>query len=140
MGAPYPSLSSAGFISETYKKADRIMSTFFTSEFSQSNFYRGKISSLQYLVKSHGKEPNVLALKVQEMLTALFNRYFNDTLRESVTITVTSKDVDDSTDNRYKLNVDAVLVVDSIPYSLGRILDVENSLIKNIFEINNTGN
>ena len=60
MGKPLPTLSSSGFVSGIAEKADRLMSYYFVSEDSQSNLYRGQITSLPKQIQLLGNDEQAL--------------------------------------------------------------------------------
>ena len=135
---PIPTLTSEGWVSEPYKKADFLLGHFFVSEASQSNTFAGNISSLPYLVQNFGSTPKEFALAVENNVTTLFNRYYVDTAgNTTISVKASIKNADDSSINRYELVLDASIIINGVNYVLGRVVDVENSIIKNISDLNN---
>jgi hypothetical protein len=138
MSAPLPSLSATGWVDEPFKKADMILGHFFVAQASQSNLYKGEVSSLPALVQEHGKDPDLLATAVESNVSRLFNRYFGGTTPDTqVSVKVSVVDSSDDKNTRYEIRLDASVTIDGTFYSLGRIVDVENSSITKIIEINN---
>ena len=132
MGNPLPTLSSSGFVSGIAEKADRLMSYYFTSEASQSNLYRGEVTSLPKQIQLLGNDEAALAARIRTELERLFGNYF-----DGVEVNV-STDIPNTADpNRINVTVSATLIDGGQQYSLGRLINVVNSRIAKIIDINN---
>lgn len=77
-----PSLSTRGFVDGVVDRVDRLLSYFLIANYSQTELYYSKITSLAYLVKLYGAEPRQLTANVQSTLTNQFMRYFEGCLVE----------------------------------------------------------
>jgi hypothetical protein len=128
---PVPTLSIAGWISAPVDKADVLMSHFFEAEKSQTHLYGDNVSSLQWLVQRHGNDPSNMSFQLRSTLEAYLNRYF-DTAQVTVNVN------DDGTP-RYELQVYMQVVADGKTYSIGKLLQVNNSKIQKIINLNNDG-
>lgn len=133
MAAHLPTLSSSGFVADIAEKADRLMSYYFVSDASQSNLYRGQITSLPAQVQQHGHDEINLAQAVRNELTAYLTRYFD---MVDVSTRTDLPNVEDP--NRINLTVSVIVTQDGKQYSLGRLVSVLNSKIVEIVDINNT--
>lgn len=132
MGRALPTLSSSGFVNGIAEKADRLMSYYFTSEASQSNLYRGEITSLPKQIQLLGNDESGLASRIRVELERLFGYYFDAVEFEVIT------DVPNPTDpNRINVTISATLIDNGQQYSLGRLINVVDSQIARIIDINN---
>ena len=132
MGNVLPTLSSSGFVSGIAEKADRLMSYYFASEASQSNLYRGEITSLPKQIQLLGNDEAALSTRIRTELERLFGNYF-----DGVEVNVNT-DIPNAADpNRINVTVSATLIEGGQQYSLGRLINVVNSRIAKIIDINN---
>lgn len=121
---PLPTLSTNGWVTDIVALATRLMDYFLASEYSQSQFYYGEVSSLQYLIQQHGHDPQMLAQRTQLQLDRYLTRYF-----EQVRVNV---DVDDqpASGAHYGLQIQADLSDGQRMHSLGRLIWVgENQIL-----------
>ena len=135
MSAPVPTLSSDGFVTAIPSKADRLLSYFFLSQASQSNAYRGKIASLPSLIQQYGNDDYSLRTALERTLTDMLGSYFEQV---SVTVTVTKGD-DTKVPGRMDVSVSVDVIDNGISYSFGRLVQVLNSKIQRIIDLNNNG-
>lgn len=75
-----PNLSIRGFVSDIVGRVDLLLSYFLVANYSQTELYYSKITSLPYLVKQYGNDPRQLTSEVQSALTTYFTRYFEGIL------------------------------------------------------------
>jgi len=73
-----PSLSTDKFIHEPLLKLDTLYTYFLASEFSQTNVYRGNISSLKYIFSNNSDNNKSLISDVDRSLTNFLERYFKE--------------------------------------------------------------
>lgn len=73
-----PTLSTDNFISEPILKLDVLYAYFLSSEFSQSNTYKGEISSLKYLMQKNTGDSSMLVSDLISTLTTYLKRYFTE--------------------------------------------------------------
>lgn len=133
MAAKVPTMSSSGFVEDIAEKADRLMSYYFVSESSQSNLYRGQITSLPAQIQQHGHDEVNLVEAVRNELTTYLSRFF-----DGMDVNVRSDLPNKNDPNRINLTVNVIVVQDGKQYSLGRLVSVLNSKIVDIVDINNT--
>lgn len=128
----FPSLSEDGWVTETNKLADKLMSSFFTSEFSQSYTYYGSISSFPYILAMYGHDPVTMAAHTEDQLMQLFSRYFQE-----VQVNCEEYKSDNQT-NQAAITI-AITFTDShgVTSDLTKLLELENTKIKQIININN---
>lgn len=116
-----PTLTPAGWVNDITMMSSRTMDYFIASDYSQSYFYPGEVSSLPYLIRVYGHEPMELRREVQVVLMRYFMRYFDDAQVEV--------NVKDNIDGRYNLLIDATLVQGEKVLSLGRAISIVDSKI-----------
>jgi len=133
MGKPLPTLSSSGFVSGIAEKADRLMSYYFVSEDSQSNLYRGQITSLPKQIQLLGNDEQALTSRITKELERLLGSYF-----DGVEVNVTTAIPNTQDPNRINVTVSATVAENGQQYSLAKLINVVNSRIVKIIDINNT--
>lgn len=121
---PLPTLTTNGWVRDIVATATRLMDYFLASEYSQTQFYYGEVSSLQYLIQQHGHQPEVLAQRTQQQLNRYFSRYF-DRVRVNAEI-----EEDSSDPAHYELKIQAEFSDGRQMYSLGRLIWIgENQIL-----------
>lgn len=135
MVAAVPTLSTQGWVSDVTALADRLMAYFFISDYSQTRYFPGSVSSLPYLVQRHGSDPFTLRQRTRDTLYSYLSAYF-----DSVDIEVTTDQPAPDDPNRIQLTVKATVAKDNKTYSLGRLVSVNNNLVQKIINLNNEGN
>jgi len=134
MARPLMSLSLKGTIHDPQQKADRLMSYYFTTNRSQSNIFRRHMISLPYQIQSRSGDIRAIQKSVESELQTYLSHYF-----DSVSAHVRSDIPNREDPGRYNLIVDVILMQDGVSYSLGRLLEVDGSIIKAIIKVNNEG-
>lgn len=132
MANPIGTLSAKGWVNEMSIKADYLLSYYFTSQYSQSNLYRGGISSLQYHLQMWGNSPNALTNQLPEAIKNYLSGYF-----DMVTATVKLVDPTSVDDGRMTIQLSVSVTQDGVTSSLGRLVSYLNSKIVSIFNMNN---
>lgn len=132
MANPIGTLSAKGWVSEMSVKADYLLSYYFTSQYSQSNLYRGGISSLQYHLQMWGNSPSALTNQLPNAIEKYLSGFF-DTVSASVKI-VDPTSVEDS---RMTIQLTVNVTQNGVSASLGRLVSYLNSKIVSIFNMNN---
>lgn len=85
-----PTLSTANFITEPILKLDTLYAYFLSSEFSQTNTYKGNIASLKYLMQKNTGDTSALVSDIISTLTVFLKRYFTEVnvFAEMIDVTV----------------------------------------------------
>ncbi len=85
-----PTLSTDNFITEPILKLDTLYAYFLSSEFSQTNTYKGNIASLKYLMQKNTGDTSALVSDIISTLTVFLKRYFTEVnvFAEMVDVTV----------------------------------------------------
>jgi hypothetical protein len=125
--APVPSLSTKGFLRDPYEKADQLSADFFQNQASQTNFYKGEISSLTFLLNKHSNDSSALRAAVKDTLTTLFSRYF-----DMVEVDVTIQFPETKADSRFDLRVELTFMQNGITYNLGKLVEIVDSKLNNV--------
>lgn len=134
MSVAVPTLSTEGWVKDVTGKADRLMSYFLVSDFSQTAFYPGTISSLPYLVQQYGSNAFEIEQRTRDTLYELFQRYF-----DGVEVQVSTETPSPEEPNKINLTISATVVSEGKAYSLGRLINVNNNLIQQIINLNDQG-
>lgn len=77
MATAIPQLSEAGWVTNPKEKADLMFAHFFLSEFSQTQFYPGRISSFPYIVQSTLNDVDKLIETTKETLRNYFRPFYS---------------------------------------------------------------
>lgn len=133
MGNILPTLSSSGWIEEIAEKADRVMTYFFVSEYSQSDSFKGNITSLPHLIQKFGNDPLTLKSEVSRKLQGLLERYFDEA---SVGTEITNED---QAHSKMDLEVSVMLRDGGEAYSLARVIKTLNGKVEEFIRVNNEG-
>ena len=125
MMSKIPTLTPDGFIENDNLKLNKLYEYFITSEYSQTFFYVGHVSSLKYLLGEYPihDDPEDLASAIKQTLEAMYARYF-DTVTVSCTVT---EELVNSNIFNIKLNIE--VVNNDIANSLYRSVHITNSKI-----------
>jgi hypothetical protein len=129
---PVPTLTAKGWATDMETKADMLLSYYFTSQYSQSNLYRGGISSLQYQLQQWGNNPMSLQNYLQTAISTYLSKYF-----DSANVLITIVDPTSQQDQRMTVQVDARVTQNGVTASLGRLVYFLNATIVSIMNMNN---
>ncbi len=134
MANAIPSLSGKGWIQDVKPKADKLMAYYLTSNYSQTDLFRGDVVSLPKQVQEHNSDPVALRDLIRADLERLLGRYF-----DSVTVDV-STDIPNKDDPaRLNITLNATVVQDGVSYALGRLIESAQGQVAKIFTLNNEG-
>lgn len=128
-----PTLSLEGVIHDPVKKADYLLSCFYTSQYSQSNAWLGRIQSLPYLIKlstgNGGLDPALLASNTETSVKALLTPWF-----DSATVSVTYQD-EERNDSVFNIIVNLALVDDGETINVKNSLEIYNSRLARVADM-----
>lgn len=130
-----PTLSTAGFVTDMPTMIDRMFSYYLTSDYSQSNLFQGKILSLQKQVQAYQHDRTMLVNNIREELEGYFN-----SVADSTTVRVSIDDPNPDDPNRINITLEAMVVKGGKAYSVGKLIETQDSKILKIIHLNNDGN
>lgn len=127
----YPTMDSVGFITNPKAKAERILTDYIGSNYSQSNIFLGRVKSLIFAIKNNTNDMPKTAMQIQDDLTTLYNAYL-----DSVTVDVSIVPVShsDGSDNSavYDLQISVQFLANGVIESLGKSIQMDNTGFKRI--------
>ena len=124
-----PQLGGAGWISDPAQQLNTMMAYAITSNYSQSTIYKGKVTSIPYILAQYQNNQAELVSHLQSSLTEYFYPVF-----DSVTVDV-SADLPDA--RRYNIYITIEVTKDSKVYNLAVTAPVDNGVLaKTLVEIN----
>ena len=129
---PVPSLSPAGWVTDVATKADILMAWFFESIKSQTYIYGSNVSNLQWLIEEYGSNTMTLTSQISSTLEIYLGRYF-----DFVSATVTADDTPSNLNGSITITIHCLITDNGIQYSLGKLLQVSDSTVIDIININN---
>jgi hypothetical protein len=121
----YPTLDSVGFITNPRSKAERILTDYLGSNYSQSNIFLGRVKSLIYAIKNNTNNIVRTSNQVQDDLSTLFNAYL-----DSVTVEVQMEPITNANGQataRYDLQIKVQFLNNGIIESLGKTIQLDNT-------------
>lgn len=134
MSQVVPTLTLSGFVSDVPTMIDAMFSYYLTSDYSQSNVFHGKIVSLQKQIQQFQHSEVELERNIREQLETYFRSVADD-----VTIDVTTAIPNPADPNRLNITLSAILVKEGKSYSVGRLVETQDSKILSIINLNNQG-
>ena len=127
MSQAVPSLDSSGWVSGLGQKADRLLSYWITSQYSQTILFRGKIRPLQWLLQHYGTQDRIgLQDGIQAALNDMFSPYFDQVI---VNVGVDPYVADDS---MLDIRIDITVYDKGSAYSVGSLLSTTGTLLSKI--------
>lgn len=131
---PLPTLSTDGWISNTKKKIDRLLTHFWLSEYSATETYKGNIASLPWLVQTYSRNMRELENATQRTLQSYFERYF-PVAKVTVVVSETTKG-----SNKYNINMNIEVTDNAGNISQGGVISqFMETKLETIALMNNEG-
>ena len=121
----YPTLDSVGFLTTPESKAERILSDYIGTNFSQSNVFYGSLKSMIYAVKNNTNDMAGLANQVTNDLTELYGKYLSGVVVEVQTVPTVDPD-GNVNDAVYELQMDVQFLSGSNVVQLAKSIMVDN--------------
>jgi hypothetical protein len=131
-GVFIPTMGIKGWINATEDVADYMVACFMESNPSQLVFSRDQSTSLQYLLKENAGFPTELETKLQSALDKKLKTVFGD--QSYANVTVDNKPDDDT---KFTINFTGYIITAERSYTLGRAVQIQDSRVVKIAEINN---
>lgn len=133
MSIPVPTLSTQGWVTDLSSKIDYLLSHFFVSDFKQTHFYPGTITSLPEMMQKTGGDPQLLMPELKNKLLTYLTKYY-----EAVTVEVLpTVNLASSTATRIELVLRIDVTDDGEKGAFARLLKTENSKLARIMALNN---
>jgi hypothetical protein len=129
-----PTLSTAGFVTDMPSMIDRMFSYYLTSDYSQSNLFEGKILSLQKQVQAYQHDRTMLVSNIRDELEGYFN-----SVADSSTVKVSLDDPNPDDPSRINITLEAMVIKNGKAYSVGKLIETQDSKILKIIHLNNEG-
>ena len=121
----YPTLDSVGFLTTPESKAERVLSDYIGTNFSQSNVFYGSLKSMIYAVKNNTNDMAGLANQVTNDLTELYGKYLSGVVVEVQAVPTVSPD-SSVNDAVYELQMDVQFLSGSNVVQLAKSIMVDN--------------
>jgi hypothetical protein len=131
---PVPTLSPAGWVFATAEKADFLISHFFEADYIQSYLYAGRISNIQWLIEQYGNDITNFSNQLRRTLDTYLGRYY-----QVVNIVITTDDNATNLTDKVSVGIQCDVTENGTTYSIGRLLNIQNSIVETIVKLNNTG-
>lgn len=130
--ATMPSLSEDGWVTDSVKVADYLLSHFFLSEYSQTYIYHQQVSSLPWILQVTQGDMNATIDKTRRTLSEYFSRYFNN-VEVEVTDATSAEEPSKAAISLYIRFSDK----ENKEHVLGKFLETHDLKITKIIDINN---
>lgn len=122
MAIALPMLTTEGWVVDPKLQLNRIFAHIFLTDYSQSNIYAGKVTSLQYIIAEQGPNTNNIPEKLEKAISTILKRYF-----DNVEVFVKEKPSTSSEDDKYNLTLEAIVYKENVSYDLKTGLVVDGS-------------
>lgn len=130
MARTVPVLGPAGFTTDMVIKADHAMSNFYITLPSQTDIYRGSVTSLGDIIRRYGNDALQVEQEMQRSLTGYLERQF-----EEVSVSVTAVTHAD----RIEIQITAILRDGEKNLDLHHVVTATDSKIRSIIDLQNNG-
>lgn len=127
-------LDQDGNINSPSKIADRLMSYFYASDFSQSTALYGNIISLPALIQKNSNNPDQVVSDISSGLTSLFTPFF-DSINFDVTYEIDNQNSGMNIRSRYNIKVYGTMTKDGVDHSLANLLAITNNQLSKVSEL-----
>lgn len=127
-------LDQDGNINSPSKIADRLMSYFYSSDFSQSTALYGDIISLPAIIQKNSNNPDQVISEVSSGLTALFTPFF-DSVNFDVTYDIDNQNSGMNIRSRYNIKVYGNMSKDGVDHNLANLLAITNNQLSKVSEL-----
>lgn len=128
-----PHLGLKHWVTDPVSMLDLMLAQSMVSEWSQTNQYRGTITSFPYLVAKFGSDPLQMTRETETAYQNYIEKHY-----EGALVTVTFNDPKDGS-GKYELYIYIEVFVDGKKYDLTRGFSIIDSTFKKISEISNNG-
>lgn len=129
-----PTLTPAGWVTNVVDKLDFLITYAFLSNYSQTNIYAGKVTSIPWLIQKHGADVDGLMSQMTVSLEQYFRRYFDE-----VAVVVERSKLDNPASNKVTMSLIVNVTDDGIKYSLAHAISMKDSNFLSYAKLNNEG-
>ena len=134
MTTAIPTLGTDGWITAMESTADYIISTFLATNRSMSTLHRTQNTSLQYLLKQYANDPLNLEIALRDVLSVKLQAVFGESAQALVSVTP----IDPETNpDAFSIQFTGIVTDGLKEYTVGKLVQFQNSRIINIAAINN---
>ena len=127
-------LDQDGNISSPSKIADRLMSYFYASDFSQSTALYGDIISLPAIIQKNSNNPDQVVSDISSGLVTLFLPFF-DSVNFDVTYEIDNQNTGLNIRSRYNIKVYGSMSKDGVDHNLANLLAITNNQLSKVSEL-----
>ena len=127
-----PSLGTEGWLKDPESVADELLSSFLTTNTSQSTLFRQHNKSLQYILQEFSGDMLGLETELHKVLTSKLTSVFGDSA--SIIIEVES---DEAKPDQFSIKFNSTVNVKGREYVIGKLVNFANSKVLQITNINN---
>lgn len=132
MTAVIASLSEQGWITDSYKILNNIVSYYILTDAAQTLMFNGNLTSLPETYYKYINDPVGMASAMKSDLDKLLSRYFS--------IAEVETDVKQLSDSKYGILLHAAAVTDDgTRIDLSKVVEISTSGLRKIIEVNNFG-
>lgn len=126
-------LGLKGWVDDPVVKLDLLLAQSMVAEWSQSNRFRGTITSFPYLVAKFSSDPIAMKKETEAAYQSYIEKYY-----EGAIVEVGYRDYNDGS-GKYDLTLYIEVYVDGKKYDLTRGFEIIDSTFKMITEVSNYG-
>lgn len=129
---PIPALSEDGWVFDSIKLADYLLSHFFVSDYSQSYIYNKHVASLPWIILDTQGDITRTITVTRETLSTYFSRYFKNVIVEVMEVP------NEAEPSKGQISI-YVRFTDSEnkEFVLGRLIKIANTTIEKIITLSN---
>lgn len=131
---PVPTLSMDGYVTASAKRMDYLLVYFFTSDFLQSTVYKGKISSLPWILKEYPRDMNLAAAAVRRQLNTYLSAYYDSV---SIDIDVQDSDPTDSA-SKTTMTIGVTVSLNGETFQAWKLLNILDGKLTEFADLNNS--
>ena len=128
-----PVLGQAGWLTDPNQILSQLLAQAIVANYSQSNIYYGKITSIPYIIFSYQNEPDRLVIELRDRITKYLNKYLTQ-------VTVQVDYLQTPTDlSSYDIFLSANGYYNGTFTDLQLTVSTDNGVIKNILQLTQVG-
>lgn len=133
MVIPVPTLSTQGWVTDLAGKIDTLLAHYISSDYEQSNTFKGSISNLQYLIEQHSGDPLSTADSIARSVQTYLGRYYENVIAEAKFSLIDEKE----SRSTVKITLSLNFTEEGVTHTANRLLTYFNGKFKEITETNN---